>query len=159
MRELITPKAVAADRFIKELSNWLKQNYQQIKPPTWALFVKTGVHKDHPPRDPDWWYIRCAAIMRKLFIHGPMGVSRLRTTFGGRKRNGSKKNHFAKGSGSIIRTILQQLEEAGLIIKIEHNGRMLSSDGLSLIYRISNRIFRDLVKQKPELKKYVTTIK
>jgi len=137
----------------------LKENYPQIKPPVWALFVKTGVHKERPPQNPDWWYIRCASLLRKIFLHGPVGISRLRTAYGGRKRRGVKKEHFRKGSGAIIRKILQQLEQAGLVTKTEKDGRILTGDGLSLIYRLSNRIFRDLTRNMPELKKYVTVAK
>ncbi|MCD6154538.1 MAG: 30S ribosomal protein S19e [Candidatus Verstraetearchaeota archaeon] len=156
---MVSPRNIPADRLIRELASYLKENYPQIKPPVWALFVKTGVHKERPPQNPDWWYIRCASLLRKIFLHGPVGISRLRTAYGGRKRRGVKKEHFRKGSGAIIRKILQQLEQAGLVTKTEKDGRILTGDGLSLIYRLSNRIFRDLTRNMPELKKYVTVAK
>ena len=54
----------------------------KIKAPDWAPFVKTGVQKERPPVDPDWWFVRCAAVLRKLSMMGPLGVSKLRTTEG-----------------------------------------------------------------------------
>ena len=33
-----------------------------IKAPEWAQFVKTGVHKERPPVEKDWFYKRAAAI-------------------------------------------------------------------------------------------------
>jgi len=156
---MVTPYSVPPQLLINQLAKYLKENYPQIRPPAWAPFVKTGVHKERPPQNPDWWYVRCASILRKLYIHGPVGVSRLRTAYGGRKRRGTRKEHFRKGSGAIIRKALQQLEAAGLVAKIEGEGRGLTPEGRSLLDRLSNRIFRDLQKKMPELKKYVTTTK
>ncbi len=152
---MATPYTVPPQLLINALAKYLKENYPQIKPPAWALFVKTGVHKERPPEDPDWWYIRCASLLRKLYIYGPVGISRLRTAYGGRKRRGTRKEHFRRGSGSVIRKALQQLEEAGLVTKVEGKGRILTPEGYSLLDRISTRVFRELQRRMPELKKYV----
>ncbi len=152
---MATPYSVPPQLLINVLAKYLKENYPQIKPPPWATFVKTGVHKERPPQNPDWWYIRCASILRKLYIYGPVGVSRLRTAYGGRKRRGTRKEHFRKGSGAVVRKALQQLEAAGLVIKIEGKGRVLTPEGKSLLDRLSHRVFRELQKKMPELKKYV----
>ena len=32
----------------------------EIKAPSWAQFVKTGMHKERPPVNDDWWYMRFA---------------------------------------------------------------------------------------------------
>ena len=65
----------------------------------------------------DWWYIRAASIMRKLYIYGPVGVGSLRTAYGYRAKIGDKTRpeRTRKAGGAIIRKILQQLEhvEAG----------------------------------------------
>jgi len=153
---MISPKAVPADKLIMELAEYLKNNYPQIKPPEWAQYVKTGVHRERVPDNPDWWYIRAAAILRKVYIYGNIGVERLRVKFGGRKQNGTKKCHFRKGGGKIIREILQQLEEAKLVKKSEKGGRTLTPEGTSLLYRLTSKILRNLVKEDIELKKYVT---
>lgn len=152
---MVSPKAVPADKLIAELAENLKNNYPQIKPPQWAQYVKTGVHRERIPENPDWWYIRAAAILRKIYLHGYVGVETLRIKFGGRKQRGTKKSHFRRGGGKIIRKILQQLEGAKLIRKVEGKGRTLTPEGLSLLYRTSNKIFRSLIKDNPELKKYI----
>ena len=87
----------------------------EIKAPQWANFVKTGVHKERPPVQRDWWHIRAAAVLLSVGKLGPVGVSKLRTKYGGRKNNGYSPEHFYRGSGSIARKILQQLEGAGLV--------------------------------------------
>ncbi|MCS7097226.1 MAG: 30S ribosomal protein S19e [Candidatus Methanomethylicia archaeon] len=152
---MVSPKEVPANRLIIELANILKNDYPQIKPPPWALYIKTGVHRERVPDYSDWWYIRASAILRKIFLRGIVGVERLRTAFGGRKQIGTRKCHFRKGGGSIISEILQQLEEAKLVKKIDSKGRTLTPEGLSLLYRTSNKVFRSIVKETPELKKYI----
>lgn len=119
-------------KLIQKVATYLREN-KVVEPPPWAPFVKTGVHKERPPQDPDWWYIRAAAILRKLYIRGPIGVSRLRKLYGGRHRRGHKPPKFAKGSGSIIRKILQQLEVAGLVQKADKRGRVLTPKGRELL--------------------------
>ncbi|MEX2701661.1 MAG: 30S ribosomal protein S19e [Candidatus Baldrarchaeia archaeon] len=144
---------VPADILIRRIAEELKKS-DKIKPPEWAAYVKTGAHKENPPVDPDWWYIRCASILRKLYIHGPVGVSRLRTAYGGRKNRGVKPEHFRKGSGAIIRKILQQLEEAKLVEKADKSGRRLTPLGRSFLDRLAYEVKLKLQKEIPELKKY-----
>lgn len=153
--DMPTPYSVPPQRLINEVAKYLKEHYPQIKPPPWAFFVKTGPHKERPPQDPDWWYIRCASLLRKLYIYGPVGLSRLRTAYGGRERRGVVREHFRKSGGSIIRKALQQLEIAGLVTRVEGKGRILTSEGRALLDRISFRIFRELQKSRPELRKYL----
>jgi ribosomal protein S19E (S16A) len=54
---------VPADVLIERLANILKN--EDIPAPSWTPFVKTGAHADKPPQDSEWWYTRCASIMRK----------------------------------------------------------------------------------------------
>ena len=84
-----------------------------IKAPDWSRYVKTGVHKERPPADLDWWYKRAAAVLRKVYILGPVGTNKLRAKYGGKKNRGYKPEKFFRGSGKIIRSILQQAEAAG----------------------------------------------
>lgn len=153
MITLTTVYDVPADLLIKRVAEELKKS-PKIKPPPWAPFVKTGVHKERAPTDPDWWYIRCASLLRKLYIHGPLGVSRLRNMYGGRKNNGACPEHFYKGSGSIIRKALQQLEAVGLVEKVPKEGRRLTNLGRSLLDKIAHEIKLKLQKQIPALAKY-----
>lgn len=107
-----------------------------IKPPEWSIFVKTGAGKERPPVNNDWWYQRAASILRRVYLTGPIGVNKLRTKYGSKKNRGHKPERFYKGSGKIIRSILQQLEEAKLIGKAEkgiHKGRMITKQGISFI--------------------------
>lgn len=92
---------VPAEMLINNVAQKLKTN-EKAKPPEWAGFVKTGAYKELSPDNADWWYVRCASILRRVYIDGPVGVSRLRSFYGGRHRNGNKPIHHAKGSLSLI---------------------------------------------------------
>ena len=152
---MVTVKEVPADVFIEALARYLKENIPQVKPPEWVLFVKTGPHKERVPDNPDWWYYRAASILRKLYISSePIGLETFRTIYGGLQRRGSAPPHFRKVGGSHIRKILQQLERAGLVIKVGNKGRTLSPRGRSLLDKLANEVFKDVVKVIPELKKY-----
>ena len=56
---------VPADLLIGSLSSEL-QELEQITPPEWAEYVKTGIHCERPPTQEDWWFIRSAAVLRKV---------------------------------------------------------------------------------------------
>ncbi|MEM0365277.1 MAG: 30S ribosomal protein S19e [Candidatus Nitrosocaldus sp.] len=144
---------VPADRLIARLAATLKQD-QNIVPPPWAKFVKTGCHAMRPPYDMDWWYVRCASLLRKIYIHGPIGLSDLRSEYGGRQRRGSSPSHHRDAGGAIIRNALHQLEQAGYVVKIPGKGRVLTSKGMSLVDSTAKDIFDELVKVVPELSKY-----
>ncbi len=147
---------VPADLFIKKVASILKEKYgDHVKPPAWAFYAKTGVHKEKPPTDPDWWYVRAASMLRKLYkANSPIGVKTFRTIYGGRKNRGSKPEHFYKGSGSVARKILQQLESAGLVRTVPGQGRVLSPEGRSLLDKVAKEIFEGLVKARPDLEIY-----
>ena len=133
---------VDANELILNAAKKLKQD-KLVAPPTWAAFVKTGVHKERPPVDADWWYIRAAAILRTVYRQGPIGVSKLRTKFGGRQNTGYKPEHHYKGSGNIARKVLQQLEKSGLVKneqKGQHKGRIITSKGKSFLDKISTEM-------------------
>lgn len=133
---------VEANALVERLAKHLKQNVGDVTPPAWALTSKTGAHKERPPQDPDWWYTRCASLLRKLYIHGPIGTERLRVEYGGRKRKGTSIEHAKPSGGSAIREPLQQLEKAGLVTKQGPKGRKLTGEGVSLLNRSAAEILK-----------------
>ena len=139
---------VPADLLISNVAKELSKN-KKVNSPEWAKFVKTGVHKERRPEDMDWWYTRCASILRRVYIDGPVGLNSLKSYYGGKKDKGSCPEKHAKGSGSVIRTALHQLEDAGYIAKIKE-GRIITPEGKSFIDNESNIV----KKEVPELAKY-----
>jgi small subunit ribosomal protein S19e len=120
-----------------------------IQPPEWAEFAKTGVNKEMPPTNPDWWFVRSASILRRIYIDGPVGVSRLRSFYGGKKRKGVATGAFAKGSGSVVRESLQQLEKAGYVRKLK-KGRQMTPVGQAFLDNIAHSV-RSKMQKATEL--------
>ena len=126
---------------------------ESIKAPEWAVYVKTGVHKERPPIKNDWWYVRAASVLRKIYILGPIGISKLRVKYGGKKNRGTKTEHFYKGSGSIIRKIMQQLEKEGFVktdLKSVHKGRSITAKGKKFLDDVAGKISNIQVQQKKD---------
>lgn len=136
---MTTPYDVPADKLINVVSKDLKENLK-FKKPEWADFVKTGVSRDRAPEDPDWWWIRAASILRKLYIENKgIGVERFRTVYGGRKNRGVKPEHFYKGSGKIIRTILQEFDNLGLTERSQ-KGRKITEKGITYLNNLCKKL-------------------
>jgi len=145
---------VPADSLIEVLAQHLKENVEEVSPPHWASFAKTGVHKERMPDREDWWYIRSASILRKLYIRGSIGVSRLRGLYGGGRETGVKPIHFKKGSGAIARNILHQLEAAKLVEKSsDGKGRALTAEGKRLLDRLAGKVKKEAERELPSPKK------
>jgi len=145
---------VYPNELIEKVAEELKK-ITAIKPPAWAAFVKTGASKERPPFEADWWYKRVAAILRSVCVLGPVGVSKLRTKYGGKQRRGHSPPRFKRGSGNIIRKALQQLEKAGLIKFVEkgvHKGRVATPKGKSLLDKTAIAILK--TKPKRAVKKH-----
>lgn len=157
---------VDAQELLQKAAEELKKA-PEFKPPAWASFVKTGMHKERPPVNNDWWYIRTASVLRTVYRLGPVGISKLRVKYGGKKNMGVKKEHFCKGSGSILRKSMQQLEKAGFVKFLEkgvHKGRVITPKGKAFLDRIATQIkgvSRPEAKavEKVESKKEVVGIK
>lgn len=147
---------VPADKLIAAVAVYLKENVKQVSPPAWSGYSKTGIHVDRIPSQPDFWYLRCASLLRRLYIDGPVGTERLRSVYGGRTKKGMINEHFYKSGASSLRKGLQQLEAAGLVTKVGAEGRVVTDKGVSVIDRIAYKVLRDLEKDMPELKKYLT---
>ncbi|MGM0770493.1 MAG: 30S ribosomal protein S19e [Halobacteriota archaeon] len=149
---MTTAYDVPAADIIAKLAEKLEEN-DQINAPEWAAHVKTGVHKELPPIDNDWWYTRCAAIMRTIYMKGPIGVERLRSVYGGKKNRGANPSKKAKGSGSVAREALQQLENAGFVRTLKR-GRVIAPAGQSILDNTAAEVKNELVETIPELSKY-----
>ena len=132
---------IKPSELIEKLASHLKT---KINMPDWATFVKTSPGKERPPEKEDWYYMRAAAILRKIYMSkGPIGVNKLRNKYGGKKNRGHKPEKFYPGSGNIIRKILQQLEKAELIKYTEksvHKGRVITGKGKSFLDKLAKQI-------------------
>lgn len=150
---MTTAYDVPADKLIASIADELKK-LDAIKAPEWSALVKTGIHREKAPGDADWWHKRVAAVLRKVYIYGPIGTEKLSAHFGGRVDKGSAPYHAWTGSRSIIRLSLKQLEASGLVTPYKKNGRMISPKGQKMLDNASHVIFLEMAKQDPKLAKY-----
>ena len=119
------------------------EELEELTPPAWAAYVKTGAHNERPPTQDNWWHIRAASILRKVALKGPIGTQKMRVLYGGRKNRGHKPDKTVKASGNVIRTALQQLEKAGLVKQDEvdgRKGRVITPEGQSLLDKTANTV-------------------
>jgi len=147
---------VNPNELIEKAAGELKK-LKELQMPEWSNFVKTGVHKERHPESADWWYYRAAAVLRKIYLRSPVGVSKLRKMFGGKKNRGVKPEKFRPAGGKIIRTILQQLEKAGFVKRGDkgvHKGRVITPKGksfLDTLIKVKNPVPKEK-KEKVEVK-------
>jgi small subunit ribosomal protein S19e len=127
---MVTVYDVKAEPLIMEVAEELEDEFEE---PEWAEFAKTGSDGERPPEQDNWFHIRSAALLRKIYTDGPLGVSRLRTIYGSRKKNGHAPEHHGKASGKVIRTALQELEEVGFVEEEKGEGRKITQKGQSFL--------------------------
>ncbi len=151
---MTTAYEVPQELLISKLADHLKR-VSQIEQPIWTAYAKTGSHAQRQPSEKDWWYTRCASLLRKIYVHGPIGLSQLRSDYGGRKEIGYYVGHHRDSGGSAIRKAIQQLEAAGFVAKQGRHGRILTGKGVSLVDKQSTEILKELAKAKPELARYL----
>lgn len=124
------PVAELLDELVDRLESDLSE-------PEWAQFAKSGESNELPPEQDDFWYRRGASILRKIATDGPVGVERLSTAYGDAKKGSNRyrvaPNRRSDGSKNVIRTLVQQLEEAGYVEDTNGEGRRVTAEGRSLL--------------------------
>jgi len=150
---MTTVYEVPAKELIDEIAKKLKTD-DNIVTPEANIYSRTGVHKQNPPEDTDWWYTRCASVLRKLYTKNAIGIERLKAEYSGKRDRGSKPYKARSGSGTIARRALQQLEKAGYVTKLKGKGRVLTPKGRSFMDNTSRDVLKNIGDAYPELKKY-----
>ncbi|WP_263018225.1 30S ribosomal protein S19e [Natronobiforma cellulositropha] len=144
---------VPAEALLEALAADLEDRLDE---PDWAAVAKSGVDRELPPEQEDFWAVRAASLLRKVSMKGPIGVDRLATEYGGGK-NGSNRyqvapDRRANGSRNLIRTILQQLEEEGYVETADGEGRRITAEGQSFLDDTAGTVLTEL--DRPELERY-----
>lgn len=149
---MVNAHDVPSGRLISALAEQMK-GVTGVEQPEWARFAKTGSHAERPPADAEWWFTRAASLMRKLYLHGPVGLTDLERAYGGTKALKYYPKHHRDAGGSSIRKILKQLEQAELVAKTP-KGRVLSPKGRAMLDRASKEIFAALSQEDKSLARY-----
>lgn len=150
---MVDVKKVPPELLINNLVQTLKSD-KRIEVPEWAGFLKAGIHREKSWEDPDWYYKRLASTLRKVYVKGPIGISKLSEEYGGRVDRGSKSYHPAKGSRFIVRKMLLELETLGYVKK-DRKGRTVSPSGSSILDKASKEVMKSLAQSNPSLEKYL----
>ena len=135
---MVTVYDVEAGSLIKKAAGALKEQ-NLVAAPKWMGFVKSGTHVQRAPIDPDFWYMRCASLLRTIYMDGPIGTNVLRELYGGRKKMGSARSKHTRASGAIIRKAMQQLEAASLVEK-KPEGRIIAKKGRAFLDAIARTV-------------------
>jgi small subunit ribosomal protein S19e len=149
---MVSVHDVPSGKLITALAEQVK-GLQGMDEPDWAKWVKTGSHAERPPTDPEWWFTRAASLMRKLYLHGPVGLTDLERAYGGTKALHYNPKHHRDAGGSSIRRILKQLEQQELVAKTP-KGRVLSSKGRAMIDKVSKDVFASISADNKALARY-----
>jgi small subunit ribosomal protein S19e len=144
---------VPAEDLIEAVAEKIESDLEE---PEWLAFTKTGTGRELPPEQEDFWSHRAASLLRKVAVDGPVGVQRLRTVYGdaanGSTRYRVRPKHKRDGSGNVIRTALQQLEDAGHVETAEGRGRTVTGKGRALLDDTAEEVIEEL--DRPELERY-----
>ncbi|XP_066928011.1 small ribosomal subunit protein eS19-like [Clytia hemisphaerica] len=135
----VTVKDVCPQKFVVAFAAHLKKS-NKMKVPEFVEIVKTSKAKEIGPVDPDWYYVRAAAVARHVYLRPNTGVGALRRVYGGAKNNGTRPSHFVKGSASVARKVLQSLEGLKMVTTDENGGRTLTSTGRRDMDRIACQV-------------------
>ncbi|XP_033162932.1 40S ribosomal protein S19b [Drosophila mauritiana] len=135
----VTVKDVDQHVLTKNMAAFLKKS-GKIDVPEQAVYVKTGKFKETAPTDDDWFFTRCASIMRHLYLRSPSGVGDLTKIYSGRKRDGVRPAKHCRASDGCIRKALQALEAADMVERHPDGGRKLTPQGQRNLDRIANKI-------------------
>lgn len=115
----------------------------------WVDTVKTGLAKEMPPQDIDWFYIRAASVARHVYLRKTVGVGRLRKVHGTAKNRGSRPSHHVDASGSVDRKVMQSLEKIGIVEQDEEKGgRRITQAGQRDLDRTLPSSFRLVLQDK-----------
>lgn len=157
---------IPANMLISALADKLSDS-KDIVAPDWTEYVKTGVDRERPPTQENWWTIRTASLLRKVAKQGPIGVTTIAQTYGTVMNNGAGPNTPGVASRKIIRTALQQLEAAGLVEMVPtkevetedgkqqlYSGRRITSAGQKLLDEVAHSCRDAANEMYPGLAKY-----
>ena len=74
--------------------------------------------------------MRSASIARRIYLNGGIGVGALAHWYGDAKSTKSRPEHFKPAARGLIRHILKNLQESGLVEEVpDKGGRRVTAEG------------------------------
>lgn len=136
MSVAINVRDIKADCLINEYALHLKKS-GKVDVPSWVDIVKTGISRELPPSNPDWFFVRVASVARQVYLCPGVGVGALCKHYGAKKNNGHRPGKHVDASSNIVRKSLQALEKMKLVEKSPNGGRRISTDGQRDLDRVA----------------------
>mmetsp|Transcript_19758 Transcript_19758/g.46259 ORF Transcript_19758/g.46259 Transcript_19758/m.46259 type:complete len:166 (+) Transcript_19758:27-524(+) len=143
-----TVKDVHAETFINAYADFLSKS-GKVSTPANVDLIKTGTHRELEPLNADWYFVRMAAVARKVYLRPRIGAGALARWFGGAKNCGAAPQKFQKAARGLLRHILIQLEKNGIVetvlLQNENGqkvsaGRAITSAGLREMDRVARSL-------------------
>lgn len=139
-RKGATVRDVKTFRFIKVMASHLKQS-GKLFVPNCAEYIKTSHGREKAPENPDWYYIRCAAVLRRIYLRPGTGLGGLSKKFGSKKNRGSQPEITTRAATGPLHWACKSLEGLKYISKGKVSGRILTKEGRRVADTIAANIF------------------
>ena len=127
-RKGATLRDVSANKWIRAMAQHLKQSGKLFVPSCTEL-VKQSHGNQRAPQNPDWYFYRCAAVLRRIYVRPGTGYGGLSKAFAIKKNNGSRPEKTVRASTGLLHWACRSLEGLKLIGKGKESGRILTKDG------------------------------
>lgn len=128
---------VEVSALIKRAAERLKD--AKVAKPKYIDFVKSGPSRERLPSSRDFWYVRCASLLRQVYLNGPIGISKMRTRYGTSKGHTVHRHHHVRTGGSMIKDAFDVLEKMNYVKKTKE-GRVITPQGRSFLDKISSEL-------------------
>ena len=88
---MVNVRNVNTDSLIEKVKEELQKD-ERVKVPEWVQFLKAGIHREKAWQQTDWYHRRLASTLRKVYLEGPIGISRLSAE---RSKKSTQRANFA----------------------------------------------------------------
>eukprot|EP00768_Dysnectes_brevis_P000457 gnl/Dysnectes_brevis/109_a130_11433.p1 GENE.gnl/Dysnectes_brevis/109_a130_11433~~gnl/Dysnectes_brevis/109_a130_11433.p1 ORF type:complete len:144 (+),score=31.29 gnl/Dysnectes_brevis/109_a130_11433:33-464(+) len=133
-------KDVPAELFVDAFAAQLKSE-GAFKQPAYTEYAKTGACRDRVPESDDWYFVRAAAVLRRLYVRRNVGVGAFTKVFGTAYTTKCAPQHFKRSSSKVIRNILQQYEALGYVTQPRNgSGRVMTRKGQKIVDQFSKSL-------------------
>ena len=127
-RKGATLRDVSGAKWVKAMAAHLKQSGKLFVPNCTEL-MKQSHANERAPQNPDWFFLRCAAVLRRVYVRPGTGYGGLSKAFGLKKNNGSRPEKPIKASRGLLHWACRSLEGLKLLQKGKESGRVLTREG------------------------------
>ena len=144
-RKGATIRDVSAWQWIKAAAEQLKQE-GKLFVPRCSEIVKTSHGRERAPQNPDWYYIRAAAVLRAIYLRPGTGYGGLSKRFGNKKNRGSQPEITTKAARGLLHWACRSLEGLKLVTKGKESGHIITKEGRK---RADTIAFNVLIRRRP----------